>query len=228
MTYKSIFETKGKEYLEQIISESSSISDVFDKYNRAICGGSFREFKKLIKKWNISLPIPKKVIKKSFEYPNRRPLEEILCENSNARRNVLRRAIIRNKLIDNTKCSICNGNDIWNNKPITLVLDHINGVRDDNRIENLRFVCPNCNSQLNTTGNKNPNRPNKAIKNYCIDCGKNISRNGIRCIQCQGISSRKIVRPSIESLKIDVEKLGYSGTGRKYGVSDNTIKDWLE
>jgi len=40
----------GKEYLEYVISESSDISEVFNKYNRASCGGSYRAFKKLVKK----------------------------------------------------------------------------------------------------------------------------------------------------------------------------------
>lgn len=52
------------------------------------------------------------------------------------------------------KCSIC-GLTEWQNKPITLVLDHINGNPYDNRPENLRLVCPNCDIQLPTFGSKN-------------------------------------------------------------------------
>lgn len=39
---------------------------------------------------------------------------------------------------------------------------------------------------------------------------------------------RKVERPSLEQLKIDVEELGYCGTGRKYSVSDNSIRKWLK
>jgi len=42
----------------------------------------------------------------------------------------------------------------WQNKPLTLILDHINGNNKDHRLENLRWVCPNCNQQLETTGFK--------------------------------------------------------------------------
>ena len=53
------------------------------------------------------------------------------------------------------KCEICGQLPEWNGKPLVLVLDHINGDSSDNRVENLRFVCPNCDIQLPTFGSKN-------------------------------------------------------------------------
>jgi 5-methylcytosine-specific restriction endonuclease McrA len=63
---------------------------------------------------------------------------------------VLKRRLISESLLEN-KCSIqeC-GLTEWCGRPIVLVLDHINGVNNDNRLENLRFLCPNCNSQQDT------------------------------------------------------------------------------
>ena len=52
------------------------------------------------------------------------------------------------------KCSIC-GLTEWQNQKIVLILDHINGNPDDNRPENLRLVCPNCDSQLPTYKSRN-------------------------------------------------------------------------
>ncbi len=40
--------------------------------------------------------------------------------------------------------------------------------------------------------------------------------------------NRKVTRPSIKVLRRDIDRLGYSGTGRKYGVSDNTVRKWLK
>lgn len=52
------------------------------------------------------------------------------------------------------KCAICGCSDMWNNSPLTFILDHINGDWSDQRKENLRLICPNCNSQLETTKSK--------------------------------------------------------------------------
>lgn len=55
------------------------------------------------------------------------------------------------------KCAICGMNDTWNNKPLVFILDHIDGNADNNNRENLRLICPNCDSQLDTYKSKNKN-----------------------------------------------------------------------
>lgn len=53
-------------------------------------------------------------------------------------------------------CSICK-TETWNNKPVPLVCDHINGDSSDNKIENFRIICCNCDAQLPTYKSKNKN-----------------------------------------------------------------------
>lgn len=55
------------------------------------------------------------------------------------------------------KCAICGMPPEWNNKPIVFILDHIDGHASNNRRDNLRLICPNCDSQLDTYKSKNKN-----------------------------------------------------------------------
>jgi ribosomal protein L44E len=87
-------------------------------------------------------------------YGNRKNDSEVFVFNSTYPRHKLKERIIKQKLIP-YKCDVCDNNAIWQNKPMTLILDHINGINNDNRIENLRFVCSNCDSQLPTYKSRN-------------------------------------------------------------------------
>ncbi|NDH09841.1 MAG: hypothetical protein EBY16_09610 [Gammaproteobacteria bacterium] len=86
---------------------------------------------------------------KTCKYCSRIDHTELLIENCKHPRRIVKRTIIRDKLIDH-KCSECGITNEWNNKPIVLQLDHINGINNDNRLSNLRFLCPNCHSQTET------------------------------------------------------------------------------
>jgi 5-methylcytosine-specific restriction endonuclease McrA len=126
------------------------------------------------------------------------------------------------------ECSIC-GISEWNNKPIALQLDHINGIRNDNRLENLRLLCPNCHTQTETWGVKNSKRP-ALIKNACKVCGKKIGKTSMYCIKhisqfrCQYKQPTKIAWPPIEELLEMLEGSSYVAVGKKLGVSDNAIR----
>ena len=79
--------------------------------------------------------------------------EEVFVENSTYARHHIKKRIINEKLIE-YKCSFCENKGEWMGEKLPLILDHINGVNNDNRLENLRFLCSNCDSQLPTYKNR--------------------------------------------------------------------------
>ena len=90
-----------------------------------------------------------------------RPLEEILRVDCFVQGRRLRERLIREELKEH-RCEIC-GLTEWNGLAIPLELDHINGRRDDNRLENLRLICPNCHAQTPTYRGRNIGRYTEAI-----------------------------------------------------------------
>lgn len=148
---KSKISELSKDELKKIVESSQSLHEVLSKTGYSSCSGTNREtVKKKINEYNISTDHFRKGNKNGLK----RSPDNIFIYNSSATQAVLRRWFLKGNYIP-YKCSICGLGHIWQGKELSLTLDHINGDNKDNRMENLRWVCPNCDRQLETFGSKN-------------------------------------------------------------------------
>lgn len=83
------------------------------------------------------------------------PLNEILEGKHPEYKTYSLSARLKKENIFKNECSECGQPDLWNNKPLTLQLDHIDGNRHNHKKDNLRFLCPNCHTQTSTWGRRN-------------------------------------------------------------------------
>lgn len=150
--------------------------------------------------------------------------EEIFGINSIDRKHV-KNKIIKDKLLD-YKCIQCNLSN-WQGKILSLHLDHINGNPTDNRLENLRFLCPNCHSLTETYCKKKPNKTKIRKIKLCFDCNAQISSYAKYCKKCVKKYTVKIVWPEDSELLTMVNDAGYNAIGKQLGVSGNAVKKRL-
>ena len=149
-----IYGISDQEFIN-LVRSSLNISEVLFKLGYAVNGNSwgFGEIKKRMVDLGLTGYDFKGKSCLAIKPEKQIDPKKLLCEHSKHARKVLRSYIRKHDLIP-YKCAIC-GLTEWNGKTLSLELDHINGINDDNRLENLRFLCPNCHSQTDTYGVRN-------------------------------------------------------------------------
>jgi hypothetical protein len=222
-----------RENLAAITKNSSSIAEIIRKCEMISTGGSYKTVKERLSEEgidysHISLGIDSNKNRNFFR--KKIPLEKILVKGSQYSTTKLKNRLVT-ELGWEEKCLDCGNRGTWQKKKLVLQLDHINGDSRDNRIENLRFLCPNCHSQTETFSGKSK------LKNKCKICSCKVNDKSTKhCQKCFfekimpeiSFNQRKVERPCREIIIQEVESMGYCATGRKYGVSDNAIRKWLK
>jgi hypothetical protein len=170
------------------------------------------------------------------------PLSEVMVENSTYSRSNLKRRLYSEGLKE-PRCELCGQGETWRGRHMSMILDHVNGVRNDNRLENLRVVCPNCAATFDTHCGRAKSAP-PPLRN-CARCGEMFRANHrpqrfcSRACGSRGVPGgrhnrgvpcpdrRKVERPPYEKLLAEIEATSYLAVGRKYGVSDNAVRKWV-
>jgi len=237
-----MFVSRGPRYSEaearRAIAESISCSEALRRLGMCASGGSHRILKKYAQLWGISTKHWDPYAAVRGQGPRRRrPIDEILVEHSPFARHHLKERVYAEGL-KQPICELCGQGEVWRGKVMGLILDHVNGVSDDNRLSNLRIVCPNCAATLDTHCARKRRlirvdqeclrcgksfRPRDGRQRYCSrECGMRWDRSGI-----PRPAARKVDRPPYSQLLREVRAVGFLATGRRYGVTDNAIRKWL-
>lgn len=218
----SIIWTTDKDELQKIIDESSSLCDVLRKLNYKKFSNNCKTLKERIVEDKLCLDKMETNRVDAQNCTNRYTDQEMFKINSNCDSKNIKARILKKNLLE-YKCQICGIGNQWNGKKLVLQLDHINGDITDNRLENLRYICPNCHSQTETYAGKK-NKKDVEI-NRCIECGKQIYRTSERCIKCNGKTFHKTNIQEEQLRKLIIEdKLSYVKIGKMFGITDNAIK----
>jgi hypothetical protein len=225
----------------EAVRSSLTYSEALRKLGLRPVGGNHRLFREYVDQiWKIPTdhfdPVAARLAGIRRQRPI--PLEEVLVEACNYKRTKLKERLYEEGLRER-RCELCGQDEWWHGARMSLILDHVNGVPDDNRLSNLRIVCPNCAATLDTHCGRKNRLPESSRE--CALCGKAFIPRyeshrycSVYCGQrhrnrnhAPKPATRKVARPSYEQLKADVASMSFVAIGRRYGVTDNAVRKWL-
>ena len=242
----------SREILNDVVKECISVAEVCRRFGISDRGSSNTLMKRRIQSFNIDMShflgirsnsgkrhrggnVSKLTPKDIFVYGRISPNREKL--------HILRRAL--NDIGIKRECSECGLGEEWNGKKLILHIDHINGDPLDNRINNIRYLCPNCHTQTNNYGHLNikydkhknmvpsnhADNPNDIFYIECSEChlefeigprGKNRKYCSYECAQK---SRQKIDWP--DNLPELVQNSSKRAIAKMLGVSDVAVSKRL-
>ena len=142
----------NKKELETILKNSSSYGNFLDKIGYAKSGNAYKHTKKYLD----SIDVDYSFINTPKWSSAEKSVEEVFKKGTSFCNKGLKSKILKYKLLQYECTGVnCGNTGQWLGKSLILQLDHKNGDSSDNRLENLRFLCPNCHSQTETYAGKN-------------------------------------------------------------------------
>lgn len=226
-----------REKVAAAIAKSDSIRAVLLHLGLRAAGGNHNVLKKACQEMGLELPRYKPSIV-NLRKANYIPNEQVFVENSSySNRSGIKKRLYAMGIPE--KCNKCGVGNSWQGKPLSLTLEHINGIWNDNRLENLEILCPNCHSQTSTyAGRGGHSRENsisfrpepslRVLANNCVDCQASIGGNSTRCQSCSNIKRYNKNYPDIETLIELVTDGGFGRTSRMIGVADTALRKHMK
>lgn len=148
--------------VKDVIASSFSIREVACKLNLRLNGSAYPAFKKYVIEKSISVShFLGKANNVGLKHKGGYDRNKILSKKSKSRSGTLRNALLLSGRAE--RCEGCKLGNIWQDSPIVLEVDHINGNNSDNTLDNLRFLCPNCHSQTPTFRGRGKNSGVKKV-----------------------------------------------------------------
>lgn len=215
-----------KEQIENAVKNSASIAKSLEKLGVLPVGGNYKIIKKYIKLYEVDIShFTGQGWLRGQKPGPKRPIEDYLSNNYPIASYKLKDRIIKDG-IKQHQCELC-GNTKWLEEKIPLELHHIDGKHENNKLENLQLLCPNCHSMTD-------NYRGRALKlkgKFC-KCGKQIRKNSNVCMscrpQCKKPRKTKISWPSIEELVERLKHISKTKLAKELGVSDNAVNKRLK
>lgn len=150
----------NKKHLTNIVSQSFSYAEVLRGLNISCYGHNYKTLQYWLNVHNVSVGhfTSQHERLSKLNKDSTIPLDEILNGKYPTYSTfLLKKRILKEKILA-CICAECQLGSEWNNKPIRLQLDHINGDSTNHKLANLRILCPNCHSQTETFAGKNQKR----------------------------------------------------------------------
>ena len=228
-----------EEGAREAIRTSFNYTEALRKLGLRSAGGNHKLFRHYVDEvWQISTDhFDRERNLRLYNRGRTTPLEEVLVEHSDYNRSRLKSRLYDEGLKER-RCELCGQGEIWRGRFMGLILDHANGVPDDNRIDNLRIVCPNCNATLET--HCGPQNLLPVEPRVCLHCGENFKATFAKQRYCSRVCGRrsrgprdprperrKVDRPPYEQLMAELAESNWSAVARRYGVSDNAVRKWV-